>query len=302
MHLIMKTIDKVSILCILALAVSCGQKDEPAPVKPEPQPETRTLTFVLPSIDLEEGEEAPAALKTAWEAGDQIVVHGEYARDQVTVTLAAGDISADGKTASVELSQDVTDYYADPDGLYAAWPAQAVKEEDALMSSATTFEEFLIPLAVAFQKDKRFEFVDAEIVKEGASRYFRIYIDKPGGITLNDCESYHRRVIPLVDQVDYDFLEVCSPGLDRPLKKEKDFRAHMGDRVEVHLYRPRGGKKVFEGELTGFEGSAFTIAEGDNTETFELKEVSLCRPVVVITEDDLNGNIVNLITEDLTEE
>lgn len=147
-----------------------------------------------------------------------------------------------------------------------------------------------------------FEFVDAEIVKEGASRYFRIYIDKPGGITLNDCESYHRRVIPLVEQVDYDFLEVCSPGLDRPLKKEKDFRAHMGDRVEVHLYRPRGGKKVFEGELTGFEGSAFTIAEGDNTETFELKEVSLCRPVVVITEDDLNGNIVNLITEDLTEE
>ena len=127
MHLIMKTIDKVSILCILALAVSCGQKDEPAPVKPEPQPETRTLTFVLPSIDLEEGEEAPAALKTAWEPGDQIVVHGEYAKNQVTVTLAAGDISADGKTATKTVDglypyvrEDCTST------LYAAYPASAV--------------------------------------------------------------------------------------------------------------------------------------------------------------------------------
>ena len=127
MHLIMKTIDKVSILCILALAFSCGQKDEPAPVKPEPQPETRTLTFVLPSIDLEEGEEAPAALKTAWEAGDQIVVHGEYAKNQVTVTLAAGDISADGKTATKTVDglfpyvrEDCTS------SLYAAYPASAV--------------------------------------------------------------------------------------------------------------------------------------------------------------------------------
>ena len=69
MHLIMKTIDKVSILCILALAVSCGQKnEEPAPVKPEVQPETRTLTFVLPSVEVEEGEEAPSALKSAWQA------------------------------------------------------------------------------------------------------------------------------------------------------------------------------------------------------------------------------------------
>ena len=158
------------------------------------------------------------------------------------------------------------------------------------------------PQLAALAGEFGFEFVDAEIVKEGASRYFRIYIDKPGGITLNDCESYHRRVIPLVEQVDYDFLEVCSPGLDRPLKKEKDFLAHLGDRVEVHLYRPRDGKKVFEGELTGYADSAFTIAEGETTEKFELKEVSLCKPVVIITEDDLNGSIVNLITEELTEE
>ena len=127
MHLIMKTIDKVSILCILALAFSCGQKDEPAPVKPEPQPETRTLTFVLPAIELQEGEEAPEVLKTAWEAGDQIVVHGEYAKNQVTVTLAAGNISADGKTATVTV--DGLYPYVREDcssTLYAAYPASAV--------------------------------------------------------------------------------------------------------------------------------------------------------------------------------
>ena len=98
----MKTIDKIAILCILALAASCSQKPvTPEPVTPEVKPETRTLTFVLPEIVLEEGEEAPAAMKTAWVAGDQIVVHGEYAKNQVTVTLAAGDISADGKSATV---------------------------------------------------------------------------------------------------------------------------------------------------------------------------------------------------------
>ena len=125
MHLIMKTIDKIAILCILALAASCSQKPvTPEPVTPEVKPETRTLTFVLPEIVLEEGEEAPAAMKTAWVAGDQIVVHGEYAKNQVTVTLAAGDISADGKSATVTVDnlypykrEDCTST------LYASYPA-----------------------------------------------------------------------------------------------------------------------------------------------------------------------------------
>ena len=121
----MKTIDKIAILCILALAASCSQQPvTPEPVTPEVKPETRTLTFVLPEIVLEEGEEAPVAMKTAWVAGDQIVVHGEYAKDQVTVTLAASDISADGKSATVTVDnlypykrEDCTST------LYASYPA-----------------------------------------------------------------------------------------------------------------------------------------------------------------------------------
>ena len=119
---IMKTIDKIAILCILALAASCGQKnDEPTPVNPEVQPETRTLTFVLPEIM------DASVLKSTWEPGDQIVVHGEYAKNQVVVTLAASDISADGLTATKTVEglypykrEDCTST------LYAAYPASAV--------------------------------------------------------------------------------------------------------------------------------------------------------------------------------
>ena len=158
------------------------------------------------------------------------------------------------------------------------------------------------PQLISLAEEFAFEFVDAEIVKEGASRYFRIYIDKPGGITLNDCESYHRRVIPLAEPIDYDFLEVCSPGLDRPLKKEKDFLSHIGDTVEIHLYKPRNGSKVFEGVLNGFECGVIRLGTGNGEETFEQKEVSLCKPVVIVTEEELNGKVVDLIPDGTDDE
>ena len=103
MNEIMKKIGNIAILCAVLLPLfSCHEKPIPVPPEPEgPQPETRTLTFVLPDFTVGEGGEVPAAVKTAWKAGDQIVVHGEYAKDQVTVTLAAGDISGDGKSATV---------------------------------------------------------------------------------------------------------------------------------------------------------------------------------------------------------
>jgi len=77
------------------------------------------------------------------------------------------------------------------------------------------------PACEKLARQQNVELVDVELVREGASRYLRIYIDKPDGITLNDCETYHRAVIDLVERVDYDFLEVCSPGIDRPLKNRR---------------------------------------------------------------------------------
>ena len=132
-----------------------------------------------------------------------------------------------------------------------------------------------------------FELVDVELAREGASRYLRIYIDKPDGITLSDCETYHRAVAPLVERVDYDFLEVCSPGLDRPLKKQKDFDKHAGEMVKIHLFRPVERRKQFEGELVGLVDGEIVIRDGENELRFAQKDVSLCKPLVIITEEDI---------------
>ena len=143
------------------------------------------------------------------------------------------------------------------------------------------------PACRKLAEEQQVELVDVELAREGASRYLRIYIDKPDGITLSDCETYHRAVMPLVERVDYDFLEVCSPGIDRPLKKQKDYDAHVGDLVEVHLYRAIDKCRRFEGELLGLFEDQVKIQAGDKEMSFALKEISLCKPVIIITEEDL---------------
>ena len=143
------------------------------------------------------------------------------------------------------------------------------------------------PACQALAQQQQVELVDVELVREGASRYLRIYIDKPDGITLSDCETYHRAVMPLVERVDYDFLEVCSPGIDRPLKKQKDYDAHVGDLVEIHLYRAIDKCRRFEGELLGLADGQVSIRMGESEMRFALKDISLCKPVIVITEEDL---------------
>ena len=130
MNEIMKKIYNIAILCavILPLFACGGGKDEPVIPEPVgPEPESRTLTFVLPEYTIGEGEEVPAALKTAWAAGDQIVVHGEYAKDQVVVTLSAGDISGDGKSATVKVDGLFPYQREDCSStLYASYPASVV--------------------------------------------------------------------------------------------------------------------------------------------------------------------------------
>ena len=146
------------------------------------------------------------------------------------------------------------------------------------------------PACKALAEQQNVELVDVELAREGSSRYLRIYIDKPDGITLSDCETYHRAVMPLVERVDYDFLEVCSPGIDRPLKKQKDYDAHVGDLVEVHLYKAINKCRRFEGELLGLFEDQVKIMTGETEMSFALKEISLCKPVIVVTEEDLGDD------------
>ena len=110
-------------------------------------------------------------------------------------------------------------------------------------------EELLMPII----ESHNFELVDVEYVKEGGTWYLRAYIDKPGGITVDDCEVVSRAFSDILDEKDYIedtyIFEVSSPGLGRPLKKEKDFVKYAGRDVEVKLYKPIDGLKHFEAEL-----------------------------------------------------
>ena len=125
------------------------------------------------------------------------------------------------------------------------------------------------------------ELWDVEYVREGSERYLRLYIDKDGGIDIEDCEKVHRAMDPILDEKDpiaesYHF-EVCSAGLERPLKRSSDFEKFMGSPILVKLYRPRNGLKELPGILRGYEEGRVTLEAGKETITFEKSEVALVR-------------------------
>ncbi len=109
-----------------------------------------------------------------------------------------------------------------------------------------------------------FELVDVEYKKEGSNWYLRVYIDKPGGITLDDCQKISEQFSDELDKEDpineNYFLEVSSPGLDRPLKKESDFIRFKGETVELKLYEALNGNKLIEGELIGLENNIIKVS------------------------------------------
>lgn len=139
-------------------------------------------------------------------------------------------------------------------------------------------EELVQPLVA----EKQFELVDVEYVKEGGSYYLRIYIDKEGGITVNDCEDISRPFSDILDREDYIdgsyILEVSSPGLGRPLKKEKDFKRSLGEEVEIRLFRQVEHQKEWIGLLTAYDQQTVTIETEDGREmTFERSNLALIR-------------------------
>ncbi len=126
-----------------------------------------------------------------------------------------------------------------------------------------------------------YELWDVEYVREGSERYLRLYIDKDGGVDIDDCEKVHRAVDPVLDEKDpitesYHF-EVSSAGLERPLKRQSDFERFMGAAVLVKLYRPRNGLKEIPGILRGYEDGKITVEAGKETITFEKSAVALVR-------------------------
>lgn len=127
-------------------------------------------------------------------------------------------------------------------------------------------EELILPIL----EEHNFELVDVEYVKEGGTWYLRAYIDKEGGIAVDDCEVVSRAFSEILDREDYVegayIFEVSSPGLGRPLKKEKDFQRSLGDEVEVRLYRAIDKQKEFTGILKAYDKESVTLEFEDETE------------------------------------
>ena len=122
---------------------------------------------------------------------------------------------------------------------------------------------------------------DVEYVREGSERFLRLYLDKDGGVDIEDCEKIHRAMDPILDEKDpiaesYHF-EVCSAGIERPLKRPSDFEKFMGSPILVKLYRPRNGLKEIPGILRGYDNGKVTVEAGKESITFEKSEVALVR-------------------------
>lgn len=146
-------------------------------------------------------------------------------------------------------------------------------------------EDIVAEMTLPITEKNKFELVDVEFVKEGANWYLRVYIDKPGGVTIDDCQSVSEELSEKLDETDpipqSYFLEVSSPGLDRPLKTERDFEKYKGELVEVKLFQSVDGKKVFEGELLGLLDGQVAIKQPDGNEmSFERSKISTVRRVI----------------------
>ncbi|MBQ9814148.1 MAG: ribosome maturation factor RimP [Lachnospiraceae bacterium] len=147
----------------------------------------------------------------------------------------------------------------------------------AKIDIASRAEALLVPIL----EENHFELVDVEYVKEGNDFYLRGYIDKEGGIAVDDCEMVSRAFEKKLDEEDFItdpyILEISSPGLTRPLKKERDYQRNLGKPVEIHLYKPLNKQKDFCGILKAFDGDTVTIDEDGQEITLERSGISMIR-------------------------
>lgn len=149
------------------------------------------------------------------------------------------------------------------------------------MSKRETYEakteELLMPIAEA----NHVEIYDIEYVKEGSDWYLRAYIDREGGVTINDCESVSRALSDELDRTDFIegayILEVSSPGLGRALKKDKHLQKSLLREVEVKTYKPILGSREFAGVLKAFDEKTVTILSGDEKMVFERADIATIR-------------------------
>lgn len=152
------------------------------------------------------------------------------------------------------------------------------------MSKRDNYESRAEALLSPIMEANAFELVDVEYVKEGSNWYLRAYIDKPGGITIDDCELVSRAFSELLDKEDFIedsyIMEVSSPGLLRPLKKDKDFNRYIGKAIELKTYRMIDKSKDFEGILKAYDKENITIETEHGEKQFARADIALVRPYI----------------------
>ena len=141
-------------------------------------------------------------------------------------------------------------------------------------------EELVMPII----EENHFELVDVEYIKEGGDWHLQIYADKEGGINIDDCVLISRALEKKLDEEDFIkdpyILEVSSPGLGRPLKKDKDFKRNIGKKVELKLFKAINKQKEFEGILQGYDDDQVTILEEGIEKKYNRKEIALIRQAI----------------------
>lgn len=157
-----------------------------------------------------------------------------------------------------------------------------MEKRNEKMAKREDYESRTESLVMPLIEENNFELVDVEYVKEGGNNFLRVYIDKEGGISVDDCEIVSRALSDLLDVEDYIpdayILEVSSPGLGRQLKKDKDFKRSIGEVIEVKLYKGINKQKDFEGVLKAFDEETITVELEDESEmTFKRPEIAMVR-------------------------
>lgn len=143
-------------------------------------------------------------------------------------------------------------------------------------------EEICKAMALPIIEKNHFELVDVEYIKEGSNYYLRVYADKEGGITIDDCVMISKQLNTELDKIEDEFsdsyiLEVSSPGLLRPIKKDKDLQKNIGKIVEFKLYRAVNNVKEFEGELVAFDNENVTIIVNEEETKFMRRDIAFMR-------------------------
>ena len=153
--------------------------------------------------------------------------------------------------------------------------------EGEAMTKKEEYEKRTEALLMPIIERNHFELVDVEYVREGSNWFLRAYIDKEGGFTVDDCEMVSRELSDLLDEEDFIpdsyILEISSPGLGRPLKKEKDYQRSIGKDVEIHLYQPLNKQREFTGELLAYDHDSVTIRTGETEMKILRSQISLIR-------------------------